>query len=74
MTGYQGLSALVYIVTALMNLIGCYIGAKFFGMVGAAASSAGSLAIWNVALYIFTRKRLGIDASVFARRPRTTVA
>ncbi|MGZ2411030.1 O-antigen/teichoic acid export membrane protein [Sphingomonas sp. F9_3S_D5_B_2] len=41
-----------------------------FGIVGAAIASASGIGIWNLAMLIYVRHKLGIDASAIGLRPR----
>ena len=40
------------------------------GIVGAAIASAATVSAWNIAMLIYVRRTLGIDASAIALRPR----
>jgi O-antigen/teichoic acid export membrane protein len=74
MTGYQDDTARVYGITAVFNVALCYVGARVYGLTGAACATTFSMIVWNLWLYYLTRRRLGIHASILsflaARRMR----
>jgi len=41
-----------------------------FGIIGAAVASTSALSFWNVAMLIYVRRTIGIDASAIGLRPR----
>jgi O-antigen/teichoic acid export membrane protein len=48
------------IAGAVANIIACALGVALYGLIGAAVGVALALAIWNVAMAIYIRKRLKI--------------
>ncbi len=66
MTGYQDDTAKVYGITSVFNVVLCYLGARIYGLTGAACATTFSMIAWNVWLYGLTRRRLGIHASVMS--------
>lgn len=66
MTGYQDDTARVYGITAAFNVALCYVGARAFGLTGAACATTFSMIVWNLWLYRLTRKRIGIHASILS--------
>lgn len=70
MTGHQDRAALVITVTALANVALNAALIPRFGLTGAAAATAMSIAAWNLWLFVEVRRRHGLNPSVFARWPR----
>lgn len=69
MTGHQDRAALVLAVTAVANLALNAALIPRFGLTGAAAATAISIAAWNLWLLVEVRRRHGLNPSVFARWP-----
>jgi O-antigen/teichoic acid export membrane protein len=63
MTGHQRTVAIVYGVIVLLNAVLCYVGARLFGLEGAAAATTISMTAWNLWLNALTRRRVGVDTS-----------
>ncbi len=66
MTGHQDDTARVYGITAVGNVALCYVGARWFGLTGAACATTLSMIVWNLWLYSLTHRRIGIHASVLS--------
>jgi len=66
LTGYQDLTARVYGVSALVNVILNAAIIPFWGLAGAALVSMSTMILWNVWLYALVKKHLGIRSFVFA--------
>ncbi|MER8486313.1 polysaccharide biosynthesis C-terminal domain-containing protein [Mesorhizobium sp. M1322] len=67
MTGNEWAAAAAMIVGAVAGIIGCAAGIELYGPLGAAVGLALALAVWNVAMAIYIRKRLKImPALIFA--------
>ena len=64
MTGHQTQSALVMLVSALVNVILNFIGIHFLGIVGAALATSFSMAMWNIWLYILVARQLDVRPSI----------
>lgn len=60
MTGNEWAAAATMIAGAVANIIACALGVALYGLIGAAVGVALALAIWNVAMAIYIRKRLKI--------------
>ncbi len=60
MTGNEWDAATTMIAGAVANIIACALGVALYGLIGAAVGVALALAIWNVAMAIYIRKRLKI--------------
>lgn len=70
MTGHQQASARVYGACAFINIVLNVAGIYYLGIVGAAAATAFSTALWNVGLYRLVAAKLGVFPSVLdALRP-----
>ncbi|MGX9177916.1 oligosaccharide flippase family protein [Mesorhizobium sp. BHbdii] len=67
MTGNEWAAAAAMIVGAVAGIIGCAAGIELYGPLGAAVGLALALAVWNLAMAIYIRKRLKImPALIFA--------
>lgn len=65
MTGHEKDTMLGMFLACALNLVLGLILIPEFGMVGAACSSAISLFTWNAVLWLFVKKRLNIESTVF---------
>ena len=63
MTGHEKDAMAGMLVALLLNIILAFILIPIFGIEGAAMSSAFSLAVWNIILRYFVKKRLAIESS-----------
>src|SRR5258706_5209834 len=63
-TGNERSSAFVLGLSALLNIILCWVLIPFFGMEGAAIASTASTIFWNIWLGILVKRRLNISSSV----------
>jgi O-antigen/teichoic acid export membrane protein len=66
MTGHEWAGAAMMGAFACINLVGSFLAVGPFGMVGAAAVSAGSVIAWNIAMGWFVFKKLGIRPGLVA--------
>lgn len=64
MTGHQRDTAWVYGIVSVVNVPVCYLGARLFGLEGAAAATSLSLIVWNLWLHELTVRRIGVRASI----------
>jgi len=75
MTGNEWVAAVTMIAGAAAGIIGCMAGIELYGPLGAAVGLALALAVWNVAMAIFIRKRLkimpGLIYALMSLRSRT---
>ena len=70
MTGHQ-LAALVILAGSLfLSLILNLILIPRLGITGSAIASAVTVSCWNIAMLIYVRRTLGIDASAVGLQPR----
>ena len=65
MAGQQGISAIIYTVTFVLNVALNVILIPRFGLHGAATATTLSLIAETIALYTITATRLGIHCSIF---------
>jgi len=65
MTGNQNIFLMVYVVAATLDLALNYFLVPGMGATGAAISSAISVTVLNVIMYVLVWKKLRIKASVF---------
>jgi O-antigen/teichoic acid export membrane protein len=72
MTGHERSAAFGVGIGFVANLVLTLVCVPLFGVTGGAIGATASLVIWNVALVVMARRRLGINPSVFGRwlRPR----
>jgi O-antigen/teichoic acid export membrane protein len=67
MTGHERETARGVAVGAGVNVVLNLLLVPPFGLFGAAAATAASLATWNILLWFAVRRRLGVDSSAFGR-------
>jgi O-antigen/teichoic acid export membrane protein len=65
LTGNQRFSIYSLAAGTTINIILNLILTPRFGIIGTAISSAAGLAVWNLMMYIFVRKKLGIKPTAF---------
>ncbi len=65
MTGHQRQAAMLLGAAAALNVLLNALLIPPFGIEGAAAATATTIVLWNVALFAYVRRKLGIDASPF---------
>ena len=65
MTGNQTIAAKIFAVSALLNVILNLVLIPFFGMIGAAIATSFTTAFWNIALFWFVWKHIGINSTIF---------
>jgi O-antigen/teichoic acid export membrane protein len=65
MTGHERSAAFGVGVGFVANLVLTLVCVPWFGVTGGAIGATASLVIWNVALVVLARRRLGINPSVF---------
>lgn len=66
MTGHQNQANLILIISALVNVVANYYLIPMFGINGAAYATALSIFTWNFFMYIYTRKKVGINPTVMS--------
>lgn len=66
MTGREGAAAAMHGAAALLGLVLCFALAGPFGAAGAAAAGAGAIAVWNLAMAVYIRARLGLRPGLLA--------
>lgn len=66
LTGNEMLSAKVFAVTAVLSVSLLILAIPRYGLVGAAAVTAGTTAVWNVWLALLVKQRVGVDPTVIA--------
>ncbi len=64
MTGHQREVAIVFGVTALVNIILNLILIPVIGMVGAAIATSATLSMWNIVLLIYVKRKLKINPTI----------
>jgi len=68
MTGKQNIFLLIYFVSSIINVSMNYLLVPRYGAMGAAVSSAVSVAVLNIIMFFIVKRQLGINASVFRSR------
>ena len=66
MTGHERSAAALLVCSAIANGGATFVLIPHFGLTGAAIATAAILVIWNVAMAIFLRRRLGLLPGAFA--------
>jgi O-antigen/teichoic acid export membrane protein len=67
MTGHQNNVATVQVVTVFINILLNVVTIPLFGALGAACSTALTMAMWNIWLYVLVIRKLGIHPSFLGR-------
>jgi O-antigen/teichoic acid export membrane protein len=70
MTGEQRYSAIVYATALAVSIVLCLALAPWLGATGAAIATAGAIGVESLLLYVFVKRRLGIDVFVFGPRSK----
>ncbi len=65
MSGEQKTCALIYASAFAVNLAGCIILIPRFGTMGAAASTSAALVFESIALFVMTKRRLGLNSFIW---------
>ena len=65
MTGRQALAVRSSAVAAVSNIILCAALIPRLGAIGAALSAACSLVLWNTLMFLFARREIGINTTLF---------
>jgi O-antigen/teichoic acid export membrane protein len=68
MTGHHNQAAKVLGVSSLLNILFNVLLTPVYGMIGAAVATAATTILWNVTMFIFVQKRLGINSSMLHLR------
>lgn len=72
MTRYERPAAFFFGGGACINLILSLILIPSFGLIGAAIATAASTGAWNLAAFLFVRRRLGINPTIFPLKSHET--
>ena len=67
MTGHERIAVRAVGAGALVNLVLAIVLVPLLGVTGAAIAFASSLVMWNVALVLIARRRLGVNVTAFRR-------
>jgi O-antigen/teichoic acid export membrane protein len=70
LTGHEVQALVTFALALAANIILNLLLIPHWGPVGAAAASTSSTILWNVAMVVYVRRRLGIDASALGFEPR----
>jgi O-antigen/teichoic acid export membrane protein len=70
LTGHEVQALVTFALALAANIILNLLLIPHWGPVGAAAASTSSTILWNVAMVVYVRRRLGIDASALGLEPR----
>ena len=70
LTGHEVQALMIFTLALVANVILNILLIPHWGPVGAATASTSSTILWNVAMVIYVRYRLGIDASALGLEPR----
>uniref|UniRef100_UPI001952FFE6 polysaccharide biosynthesis C-terminal domain-containing protein n=1 Tax=Escherichia coli TaxID=562 RepID=UPI001952FFE6 len=58
MTGHERAAAVLMIVSAGLNILGCVLGIPRYGPIGAAMATTATMVVWNVAMAIYIHRHL----------------
>jgi O-antigen/teichoic acid export membrane protein len=67
MTGHQNQAGLIVTVSAIANIVLNALLIPRLGLLGAALSTAFTMALWNVAMLFFVQRKLGINSTVITK-------
>ncbi len=67
MTGHQNQAGAIIAVSAAVNIILNALLIPLMGLVGAAISTAFTMALWNITMLIYVQRRLGINPIIFTK-------
>lgn len=67
MTGHQNQAGAIVAVSAAVNTILNALLIPLMGLVGAAISTAFTMALWNITMLIYVQRRLGINSTVITK-------
>jgi O-antigen/teichoic acid export membrane protein len=68
MTGYHNQAAKVLGVSSLLNILFNALLVPVYGMAGSAIATAATMVFWNVTMFVFVQKHLGINSSMLPVR------
>lgn len=63
MTNNQNQAAIIMIMVTVLNAVLNILLIPIFEIIGAAVATGFSIVVWNLAFYLYIRRRLGIDSS-----------
>lgn len=66
MTGHQGQAARIFALSALISVALNIMLIPQYGILGAATANAIGVAIWNLSILVFLKRRLKLDPSILA--------
>jgi O-antigen/teichoic acid export membrane protein len=72
MTGHHDTNAVILAAAVVVNVAVTIAGTALLGMTGAALGTTTALTLMTVWTWIEVRRRIGINASIFARPPSFT--
>lgn len=65
MTGHERAALVLLVSSALANVVASLILVHYLGSTGAAIGTTAALVVWNVAMAIFLKRRLGLSPGIF---------
>lgn len=69
LTGHERQALAIFVGALVVSIALNVMLIPQFGALGAAIASSSALAVWNLAMWVFVRRTVGIDASAIARPP-----
>jgi O-antigen/teichoic acid export membrane protein len=69
LTGHERQALAIFAGALVLSVVLNLLLIPRFGALGAAVASSSALAAWNLAMWVYVRRVVGIDASALARRP-----
>ena len=71
LTGHERQALAIFVGALVVSIALNVVLIPKYGAFGAAIASSSALAAWNLAMWAYVRRTVGIDASAIARPPRT---
>jgi O-antigen/teichoic acid export membrane protein len=66
MTGHQAQAARIFVISALISVVLNILLIPLYGIIGAAIANAIGVAIWNISILVYLKRRLKLDPSILA--------
>lgn len=67
MTGHQNQAGAIIAVSTAVNITLNALLIPLFGLTGAAISTASAIVLWNIAMFLYVRSRLGLNPTVLQK-------
>lgn len=67
MSGRQNMMGIIVSISAVINILLNSVLIPLIGLVGAAISTAVTMIMWNIAMFVYVKRRLGINSTVISK-------